>query len=123
MVSDTSDVQRAALLLNLSPGTLRRWILACKVISTRVGGSTYFCDWGCRQRRDSNLDVFAKVFNLSFVNKRVYTIKVKVQDSGIAPKILDKIFQPFFTTKPTGQGTGFGLPLAFDIVKTHGSEK
>ena len=36
--------------------------------------------------------------------------------------IKNKIFQPFFTTKPTGQGTGLGLSLAYDIVKAHGSE-
>lgn len=41
---------------------------------------------------------------------------------GIPDHIKDKIFQPFFTTKPSGQGTGLGLSLAYDIVKAHGGE-
>jgi signal transduction histidine kinase len=51
-------------------------------------------------------------------------IEIKVSDNGngIPPKVIDKIFQPFFTTKPTGQGTGLGLSLAYDIVKAHGGE-
>ena len=49
-------------------------------------------------------------------------VKVKDNGNGIPPKVLDKIFQPFFTTKPTGQGTGLGLSLAYDIVKAHGGE-
>jgi signal transduction histidine kinase len=51
-------------------------------------------------------------------------IEVTVTDNGngIPQKVLDKIFQPFFTTKPTGQGTGLGLSLSYDIVKAHGGE-
>ena len=51
-------------------------------------------------------------------------VEIKVTDNGngIPQKLLDKIFQPFFTTKPTGQGTGLGLSLAYDIVKAHGGE-
>jgi signal transduction histidine kinase len=49
-------------------------------------------------------------------------VSVKDNGSGILQKVLDKIFQPFFTTKPTGQGTGLGVSLAYDIVKAHGGE-
>jgi len=51
-------------------------------------------------------------------------VQIKVEDNGngISQKALDKIFQPFFTTKPTGQGTGLGLSLSYDIVKAHGGE-
>jgi signal transduction histidine kinase len=49
-------------------------------------------------------------------------IRVKDNGNGISQKVLDKIFQPFFTTKPTGQGTGLGLSLSYDIIKAHGGE-
>ena len=49
-------------------------------------------------------------------------IRVTDNGNGIQQKVLDKIFQPFFTTKPTGQGTGLGLSMSYDIVKAHGGE-
>jgi signal transduction histidine kinase/ligand-binding sensor domain-containing protein len=49
-------------------------------------------------------------------------IRVRDNGNGIPQKVIDKIFQPFFTTKPTGQGTGLGLSLSYDIIKAHGGE-
>ena len=55
------------------------------------------------------------------INDKIF-ISVKDNGNGIPQNIVDKIFQPFFTTKPTGEGTGLGLSLSYDIVKAHGGE-
>jgi ligand-binding sensor domain-containing protein/signal transduction histidine kinase len=66
-----------------------------------------------------------RVPTVTIVTKKLNNkIEIRVEDNGngIPQKVVDKIFQPFFTTKPTGQGTGLGLSLAYDIVKAHGGE-
>jgi two-component system NtrC family sensor kinase len=62
---------------------------------------------------------------VSILTKKVDAkVEIHVKDNGIGipQKVVDKIFQPFFTTKPTGQGTGLGLSLSYDIIKAHGGE-
>ena len=62
---------------------------------------------------------------VSVITKKIDgKIEMNIIDNGIGipQKVLDKIFQPFFTTKPTGQGTGLGLSLSYDIIKAHGGE-
>jgi len=56
--------------------------------------------------------------------KVMHTIEIKIRDNGtgISSKIIDKIYNPFFTTKPTGEGTGLGLSMSYEIIKAHQGE-
>lgn len=54
--------------------------------------------------------------------KQTLEVSIKDNGTGIPEKVVNKIYQPFFTTKPTGQGTGLGLSLSYEIIKTHGGE-
>jgi two-component system NtrC family sensor kinase len=56
--------------------------------------------------------------------KTGHKVEIRVRDNGngVPRHVIDKIFQPFFTTKPPGQGTGLGLSLSYDIMKAHGGE-
>ncbi len=77
----------------------------------------------CAERkRNSENDYRPKVIVTTKRLTNSTEIYIKDNGSGIPEEFKDKIFQPFFTTKPTGQGTGLGLSLAYDIVKAHGGE-
>lgn len=73
------------------------------------------------EKRKDKLADYEPTISVS-TKKSADTVFISVKDNGngIPQKVLDKIFQPFFTTKPTGQGTGLGLSLSYDILKAHG---
>ncbi len=76
------------------------------------------------EKKKLNIEGYEPVVTIS-TKQIAGKIEIKVGDNGngIPQKILDKIFQPFFTTKPTGQGTGLGLSISYDIItKGHGGE-
>jgi signal transduction histidine kinase len=75
------------------------------------------------QKKRLNIEGYEPIVSVS-TKKLGNKISIIVKDNGngIPQKVLDKIFQPFFTTKPTGEGTGLGLSLSYDIIKAHGGE-
>jgi two-component system NtrC family sensor kinase len=75
------------------------------------------------EKKKLNIENYEPTVSVSTkkINSKI-EIRVKDNGNGIQQKVVDKIFQPFFTTKPTGQGTGLGLSLSYDIVKAHGGE-
>jgi two-component system, NtrC family, sensor kinase len=90
-----------------------------RVILNLINNAFYAVD----EKKKQNGDGYEPTVSVSTkkVNGKVEII-VMDNGNGIPQKVLDKIFQPFFTTKPTGQGTGLGLSLSYDIVKAHGGE-
>ena len=90
-----------------------------RVILNLITNAFYVVD----EKKKSGIENYEP--NVSVSTKKIadkILISVKDNGNGIPQKVLDKIFQPFFTTKPTGQGTGLGLSLSYDIVKAHGGE-
>ena len=76
-----------------------------------------------KRREDENGDFSPKLWLTTQTDGDLVTIQVRDNGKGIPPEIQEKIFTPFFTTKPAGQGTGLGLSLSYDIVsKQHGGE-
>ncbi|MFM6925758.1 MAG: sensor histidine kinase, partial [Ferruginibacter sp.] len=94
-----------------------------RVILNLITNAFYVVDEKKKALQQAKGDNYEPTVSIS-TRKIMDKVEVKVADNGngIPPKVLDKIFQPFFTTKPTGQGTGLGLSLSYDIVKAHGGE-
>jgi len=90
-----------------------------RVILNLINNAFYAVD----EKRKQVGDGYEPIVSVS-TKKNNGKVEIKVSDNGngIPQKVFDKIFQPFFTTKPTGQGTGLGLSLSYDIVKAHGGE-
>ncbi len=90
-----------------------------RVVLNLINNAFYVVD----EKKKQNPNGYEPTVSVSTkkINGKV-EIKVSDNGNGIPQKVLDKIFQPFFTTKPTGQGTGLGLSLSYDIVKAHGGE-
>ena len=91
-----------------------------RVILNLINNAFYAVDEKKKQQLANGYEPTVSV-STKKINGKV-EIRVKDNGNGIPQKVLDKIFQPFFTTKPTGQGTGLGLSLSYDIVKAHGGE-
>ena len=95
-----------------------------RVILNLITNAFYAVDERKKQRTSEGLTTgFEPMVSIS-TKKTNGKIEISVADNGIGipEKIKEKIFQPFFTTKPTGQGTGLGLSLSYDIVKAHGGD-
>jgi len=91
-----------------------------RVVLNLINNAFYVVD----EKKKSGSENYEPTVSIS-TKKIGNKVEIKVTDNGngIPQKVLDKIFQPFFTTKPTGQGTGLGLSLSYDIVtKGHGGE-
>ena len=108
-----TDFDESISNINIIPQDIGR------VILNLINNSFYAVD----EKKKQNGEGYEPIVSVS-TKKTGDNVLISVKDNGygIPPKLLDKIFQPFFTTKPTGQGTGLGLSLSYDIVKAHGGE-
>ncbi|MEO8711600.1 MAG: ATP-binding protein [Parafilimonas sp.] len=108
-----TDFDEATGKINIIPQDIGR------VILNLINNAFY----AVNEKKKLNIDGYKPTISVQ-TKKLNNKIEIKVSDNGngIPQKIVDKIFQPFFTTKPTGQGTGLGLSLSYDIIKAHGGE-
>jgi hypothetical protein len=105
----------------LQPGTLKTLFEGVKIIED-LDGQKHILPKKAEKKKQEG-DKYEPIISVSRKkgNDKVL-ISVRDNGTGIPQKVTDKIFQPFFTTRPTGQGTGLGLSLSYDIIKAHGGE-
>jgi len=108
-----TDFDETIVKINIIPQDIGR------VILNLITNAFYAVD----EKRKQGINGYEPTVFVS-TTKQANTVLITVKDNGngIPQKVLDKIFQPFFTTKPSGQGTGLGLSLSYDIVKVHGGK-
>jgi signal transduction histidine kinase/ligand-binding sensor domain-containing protein len=106
-----SDFDPSAGKIEINPQDMGRAIL--NIITNAF--------YAVNQKKKSGAVPYDPTVTISTKRKNDH-IEIKISDNGngIPDHIKEKIFQPFFTTKPTGQGTGLGLSLTYDIIKAHG---
>ncbi|HQZ51463.1 MAG: two-component sensor histidine kinase [Chitinophagaceae bacterium] len=110
-----TDYDEAIGLIKIIPQDIGR------VILNLITNAFYVVTEKKKQSAEGSYEPVVSVSTKNEKDKVV--VRVKDNGNGIPDKILEKIFQPFFTTKPTGQGTGLGLSLSYDIItKGHGGE-
>ena len=108
-----SDLDKTIGKINVIPQDIGRVLL-------NLINNAFYAVHEKKQQMDGAYDPIVSIRTKELDGK--VEIRVKDNGNGIPQKVVDKIFQPFFTTKPTGQGTGLGLSLSYDIIKAHGGE-
>ena len=116
-----SDYDKAIEVINVIPQDLGR------VILNLINNALYAVNEKRKQTKgeyEPTVTVTTRKTNFKEALGNITKLEIVVKDNGIGipQQILEKIYQPFFTTKPAGQGTGLGLSLSYDIIKAHGGE-
>jgi len=93
-----------------------------RVLLNLINNAFYAVSQKATESAENHKDFKPNVFLSTVKKENKIEIKIKDNGNGIPEPVKEKIFQPFFTTKPTGQGTGLGLSLSYDIIKAHGGE-
>ncbi len=91
-----------------------------RVFLNMVGNACYATDDKRRNMTDTTETYFPTLMIKTERDDEHVTIRIRDNGNGMPPEVVEKIFNPFFTTKPTGEGTGLGLAMSSDIVREHG---